>query len=50
MQYCKCDHALVYSIRQYGSNTDHIMMIYAGGPHWPEQDAQIDIAWIVGVD
>ena len=25
-------------------------MKYAGGPHWPEQDAQIDIAWIVGED
>ena len=25
-------------------------MVYAGGPHWPEQDAQIGIAWIVGED
>ena len=44
-----CDHDLVYSIRLYRSNTDHIMMVYAGGPHWLGQDAQIDIAWIVEV-
>jgi len=41
---------LVYSIRLYGSNTDHMISMYAGGSHWQEQDAQIDIAWIVEVD
>jgi hypothetical protein len=45
-----CDHILVYSLRLHRSNTDHDMRIYAGGPHWPEQDAQIDISWIVGED
>ena len=44
------DHALVYSIRLHGSNTDRSISGHAGGPHWPEQDAQIDIAWIVGED
>ena len=45
-----CDHIFVYSIRLYRSNMDRIMRIHAGGPHWPEQDAQIGIAWIVGAD
>jgi|GEM_PF-7032131 hypothetical protein len=45
-----CDHMLVYSIRLYRSNTDHIIKVHAGGPHWPEQDAQIGTAWIVGGD
>jgi hypothetical protein len=44
------DHALVYSVRLDRSNTDRYITTYAGGPHWPEQDAQIDIAWIVGED
>ena len=45
-----CDHILVYSLRLYRSNTDRHIITYAGGPHWPEQDAQIGIAWIVGED
>jgi hypothetical protein len=44
------DHALVYSVRLDRSNTDRYITTHAGGPHWPEQDAQIDIAWIVGED
>ena len=44
------DHIRVYSIRQLRSYTDRNIWIYAGGSHWPEQDAQIDIAWIVGED
>lgn len=44
------DHALVYSVRLDRSNTDRYILSHAGGPHWPEQDAQIDIAWIVGED
>lgn len=44
------DHALVYSVRLDRSNTDRYITTYAGGPHWPEQDAQIGIAWIVGED
>lgn len=44
------DHALVYSLRLDRSNTDRYITTYAGGPHWPEQDAQIGIAWIVGED
>ena len=45
-----CDHICVHSIRLRRSYTDRNIWIYAGGSHWPEQDAQIDIAWIVGED
>jgi hypothetical protein len=44
------DHICVYSIRLTRSNTDRYIMTYAGGSHWPEHDALIDIASIVGED
>jgi hypothetical protein len=45
-----CEHILVYSLRLHGSNTNRNIITHAGGPHWPEQGAQIDIALIVGGD
>ena len=44
------DHICVHNIRQDRSNTDRYSMIHAGGSHWPEHDALIDIASIVVED